>query len=235
MLASVLPGLDSVRAVHRLGAGVHVVLSVLAGMGVAVLLRTSGRYRRFAAPALILLAAFEVLRAPALGFERSYHWVVESIRPRRETVEFFETLEEKGNRGPLFEVPCFDHRLQTGVDMPRRILLSAYHHRRTSACFASYRPPREAELAAIAQRLPQDEALRELAALGFTTLLVHHRGGAGRVWKRRFATSAKRPDAPLRLLHATTDMTAFEIAVTGDDTDEGTSPENGTTKHVDDG
>jgi hypothetical protein len=150
-------------------------------------------------------------------------------------VEFFETLEEKGSRGPLFEVPSFDHRLQTAADMPRRILLSAYHHRRTSACFASYRPPREAELAAIEERLPQDEALRELAALGFTTLLVHHRGEAGRIWKRRFATSAKRPDAPLRLLHATTDMTAFEIAVTGDDKDKGTSPENGTTKHVDDG
>jgi hypothetical protein len=30
-------------------------------------------------------------------------------------------------------------------------------------------------------------------------------------------------------------MTAFEIALTGDDTNEGTSPENGTTKHVDDG
>jgi hypothetical protein len=234
-LASVLPGLDSVRAVRRLGAGVHVVLSVLAGMGVAVLLRTSGRYQRFAAPALILLAAFEVLRAPALGFERSYHWVAESIRPRLETVEFFETLEEKGSRGPLFELPGFDYQLQTGVDMPRRILLSAYHHRRTSACFASYRPPREAELAAIAKRLPRDEALRELAAFGFTTLLVHHRSRSGGVWKRRFAVSAKRPDAALRLLHATTDMTAFEIAVTGDDTGEGTSPENGTTKHVDDG
>ncbi len=160
---------------------------------------------------------------------------MESIRPRRETVEFFETLDEKGSRGPLFEVPCFDDRLQTGVDMPRRILLSAYHHRRTSACLASYRPPREAELAAIAQRLPQDEALRELAAFGFTTLLVHHRGEAGRVWKRRFAARAKRPDSPLRLLHGTTDMTAFEIAVAGADTDEGTSPENGTTKHADDG
>ncbi|MHC4506940.1 MAG: hypothetical protein ACYTFI_26940 [Planctomycetota bacterium] len=82
MLASVLPGLDSIRVVHRLGAGVHLVLSVLAGMGLAALLRMSGRHGRFAAPALILLAAFEVLRAPALGFERSYHWVVESIRPR---------------------------------------------------------------------------------------------------------------------------------------------------------
>jgi hypothetical protein len=150
-------------------------------------------------------------------------------------VEFFETLEEKGSRGPLFEVPCFDNRFQTNRDMPRRILLSAYHRRRTSACFASYRPPREAKLAAIAQRLPQDEAVRELAALGFTTLLVHHRGEAGGVWKRRFAASAVRPDAPLRVLHATTDMTAFEIAVTSDGTGEDASPENGTTKHVDDG
>jgi len=229
------PGLDSVRAVYRLGAGVHVVLSVLAGLGVAFLLRTAGRYLRFAAPALILLAAFEVLRAPALGFERPYQWVVESIRPPRETVEFFETLEQKGNRGPLFELPSFDYRLQTAADMPRRILLSAYHHRRTSACFASYRPPREAQLAAIAERLPQDEAIRELAALGFTTVLVHHRREAGRVWRRRFATSAKRPDAPIRLLHGTPHMTAFEIAVTGDDTDEATSPENESTKHVDDG
>jgi hypothetical protein len=218
MLASVLPGLDSVRVVYRLAAGVHVALSVLAGMGVALLLRTSGRYLRFAAPALILLAAFEVLRAPALGFERSYQWVVEPIRPRGEIVEFFETLEEKGNRGPLFEVPDFNPRLQISGELPRRILLSAYHHRRTSACLASYRPPREAELAEIAQRLPQDEAIRELAALGFTTVLVHHWGRTGRFWKRRFTTSAKRPDAPLRLLHATTDMTAFEIAVTGDDT-----------------
>jgi len=150
-------------------------------------------------------------------------------------VEFFETLEQKGNRGPLFEVPSFDYRLQTAADMPRRILLSAYHHRRTSACFASYRPPREAQLAAIAERLPQDEAIRELAALGFTTVLVHHRREAGRVWRRRFATSAKRPDAPIRLLHGTPHMTAFEIAVTGDDTDEATSPENESTKHVDDG
>jgi hypothetical protein len=234
MLASVLPGLDSIRVVHRLGAGVHLALSVLAGIGVAVLIRLSGRRRRFAAPALILLAAFEVLRAPALGFERSYQWVVESIRPRRETVEFFETLEAKGSRGPLFEVPGFDRRLQTGVDIPRRILLSAYHHRRTSACLASYRPPREAELAAIAQRLPRDEALRELAALGFTTLLVHHRGKAGHVWKRRFAARLERPDAPLRLLHATAGMTAFEIVVSGDDAGGDASPENEAAKHVDD-
>jgi len=235
MLASVLPGLDSVRAVRRLGAGVHVVLSLLAGMGVAVLLQLSGRYRRIAAPALILLAGFAVLRAPALGFERSYHWTMEEIRPRPETLTFFERLEQEGNRGPLFEVPCFDERLQTSADMPRRILLSAYHHRRTSACFASYRPPREAELVAIARRLPRDEAVRELAALGFTTVLVHHRSGSGGVLERRFAASAERPGAPLRLLHATTDMTAFEITVTGNGTGRAASPESGTAKHADDG
>jgi len=235
MLASVLPGLDSVRAVRRLGAVVHVVLSLLAGMGVAVLLQLSGRYRRFAAPALIALAAFAVLGAPALGFERSHHWTVESIRPSGETLKFFEALEQKGNRGPLFEVPCFDERLQTSADMPRRILLSAYHHRRTSACFASFRPPREAELVAIARRLPGDEAVRELAALGFTTVLVHHRGGAGGLLKRRFAASAARPGAPLRLLHETTDMTAFEITLTGGGTSGDASPESETAKHADDG
>ena len=119
--------------------------------------------------------------------------------------------------------------------MPRRILLSAYHHRRTSACLASYRPPREAELAAIAQRLPRDEALRDLTALGFTTVLVHHRGGEQSFWERRFAASAERPDASLRLLHATADMTAFEITLADNDTGDGTNSENGTTKHVDDG
>jgi hypothetical protein len=235
MLASVLPGLDSVRMVERLGAGVHLVFSVLAGMAAAVLLRLAGRHWRLAAAALILLAAFDVLRAPALGFERSYHWVLEAIRPRDEIVQFFETLEDKGSRGPLFEVPCFDRRLSTGVDMPRRILLSAYHHRRTSACLASYRPPREAELAAIAQRLPQDEAIRELAALGFTTLLVHHPGGARGVRTRGFAESAKRPDAPLRALHATNEMSAFEIEISDADTSRKVGPTNGTAKHVDDG
>jgi hypothetical protein len=59
---------------------------------------------------------------------------------------------------------------------PARILRAAWHHRRTSACFASLRPP-EFDLLSrlIGGQLPNyadDFPARALAELGFTTVIV---------------------------------------------------------------
>jgi len=215
LLSDHVPGFDSIRGVFRLGAGVQLVLVTFAGLGVAALVRITGRHALMAGAALILLIGFDVVRAPALGFERDYRWRLEAIRPGPEKLAFFETLERMGNSGPLIEVPARDIPFlgaeSAFTDVTDRVLLSVYHHRRTSACFGSFTAPAKQEFAAITRRLPEDAAVRELEGLGFTTLVVHHSGKRSPGVERWIAGLAGGATSPLRLLHKAKSMTAFEI------------------------
>lgn len=178
-LARALPGLDAVRGVLRLSQGALLLLCVLAGLGTAGLLARAGRLAPVAAALLIALAGVDVLRPEALGFAPRYAWSYETVEPDSEALVFFAQLEQLGDRGPILELPLRrgPSRLATST---RRILLSTWHGRRTSACFGSYEPAGRAELAELARRLPEPDAIRALARLGFTTVVLEPAQGEER-------------------------------------------------------
>ena len=118
--------------------------------------------------------------------------------------EFFETLEELGNRGPVVEIPSGPpwelHRESS------RTLLNAYHHRPTSGCHNSVIPPEVRRVRTLTDRLPDADALRELRSLGFTTLVVH----GGPPIQRPFRAVAEQSEL-LEEIHATFRMAAYSI------------------------
>jgi hypothetical protein len=214
LLASVFPGLDAVRGIVRLSSGLQLALTLIAGLGAAVLLRLAGPRGPFFAAALVAIAAFDVLRpfVPLVpGGERPHAWVYEDVRPTEATIAFFDELERRGNRGPLLELPI-DTGVHRVVNSPRRILPSAWHHRRTSACFGSYRPAGRDALEALAAKLPSPEAVAGLVELGFTTVVVHRsplRPDALRI-AETLEKSAER-GGPLVPIHATPELVAYAL------------------------
>jgi hypothetical protein len=216
-LSSVFPGLDAVRLPWRVVRGVHLVASLLAGLGCAALLRL-WRWQTLILPAaaLICLAYVDMMRPAALGMQQVFSYGVVSLKPRSGEVEFFEELEKRGNQGPILEWPLLGgkHRAYWLLTGPQ-VFLAAYHHRPTSGCLSSF-PPHEAEMvASIALKVPAPEAIRELHDLGFTTIIVHHHGG--RWWKRRFLprfmAEVRRPRGTLRLVFEDAKRAAYAIEV----------------------
>jgi hypothetical protein len=88
------------------------------------------------------------------------------------------------------------------------VLLSTYHHRRTSGCYNSVLPPETRELPDLANALPDPEALAALRERGFTTVVVHHARAAAFV-ERLDAASR---NGLLRRIHAGSSMTAYAFA-----------------------
>jgi hypothetical protein len=202
-LGELLPGLRSVRGIVRLSAGVHLVACILAGIGVAALVRRAGALAPAIALALVVLAGIEVTRPRALGLEPHYEWQAYPVRVPAETIAFFAELARLGNTGPLFEVPPDGLNLFTA---PKRILRGFHHRRRTSACFGSYRPPGMEDLEAMAARLPERAAAEALHQASFTTLIVD-----GPVAIESLVRATRAPDSPLRLLHRSRRLAAFAI------------------------
>lgn len=212
-LAGFVPGLDVVRVPSALYSGAHLALGVLVGLGAAAILRrVPARLWAPAAAALVALAWIDALRPSGLGLEPRFRHEEVSLRPAPEVLDFFEELEARGNAGPLFEVPISRRRI---FGESRLVLRSAYHHRRTSSCASSNRHPRFEELERLAGELPAREAVRALAEMGFTTVLVHHPGPrtAGSYASRLEARLAEGDDAPLRRVYGIGSMTAYEIDV----------------------
>lgn len=208
-LARVVPGLDSVRSVGRLYAGVHLVACVLAGAGVAAAQQLAGRRAREVGAACVAAAWLAVF-----GLQLPMHWRLAPIRPPQTSVDFFAALAAKGDAGPLLELPLdYSSSTLSTLAGPPRILLEAWHRRRTSACFGSYPEPGRAELEALAARLPEREAVDALRAQGFTTVLLHHPEGAAQAlrWLRPFELAAAETDPPVRLIERVDAMSAYTL------------------------
>jgi hypothetical protein len=213
-LARVLPALESIRVPMAVCLGAYMAQAVLAGIGAAGLL-SLWRWKGGLIPsvALILVVACSTLRPGLLGLERRQPYATYRIKPAPGLLEFFGELEAKGNMGPMLEWPIFMQQANKDVNwivQSTNVFLSAYHHRRTSACYSSYVPPECRRVASIARRLPEREAVIELRRLGFTTIIVHHRAGGpvpANVFIRRADSS---PDL-LRRVHSSPVATAYEI------------------------
>ncbi len=175
-LALLVPGLDNVRIPLKIAIGAHPAQCILAGIGFAGLLRL-WRWRGGWLVGLVCVALVfvEVVRPPFLGLTPAVVYESFDARPRQLDIQFYEQLEARGNRGPLFEIPI--PKTPKGYFWPGTspdILLSAYHHRRTSACYASYRQPHRSQLESISERLPSREAMEELRQFGFTTITLKY-------------------------------------------------------------
>lgn len=201
-LGRVLPGLTTVRGVERLSAGVHLAVSVLAGIGAATLLRRARGWAPGLAVLLVAVAFVEVARPVVLGLEPLYGWKSTPIGVDQRSRRFFEDLAATGNAGPLFELPSEE---EVRFEVPRRIFRAFDHRRRTSACFASYQSPLQEELDDLADRVPDATALRRLREHGFTTLIVEQSG----FFRFRKATTEDNPR--LRLVHRAPGKAAYEI------------------------
>jgi hypothetical protein len=195
-LSTIVPGLDKVRGPAAVWCGVHLILCLLSGLGAAALLRVLGEPQRLALSiGLLILVLIEIMRP---GLEPRLDYVSFDMRPPEPELALFDALAEAGNDGPLLELP-FDPDDIT--QSSRAVLVGAYHGRRTSQCLNSFLPPEVIDVKRLTDRLPQEAALRELAALGFTTIVIHADPPAGalrprRRWQEEFDQAA--PELPIR-------------------------------------
>ena len=91
----------------------------------------------------------------------------------------------------------------------QRILLHAYHQRRTWTCFGSYHPKGRDAVLELLEDLPDEKAQRELRQLGFTTVIMSHpKMSPGRILKHRFEKNRKMRSS---IVHTTENMTAYEL------------------------
>jgi hypothetical protein len=220
-LASLLPGLDLVRVPARVAATAQTGVALLAGIGAAALLRTlrarAPRVSAAAAAGLVAAASIELLLVPTLRAPQGRRYAVLEVRPRPEELELFHALAQMGNSGPVLELPFVDLlESSTRPLNPGRILRAAYHHRRTSACFASLRP-REFDLLSelIGGQLPNyanDFPARELAQLGFTTVVVDSSTLWGDSVKRLVQDEIASGSGSLELLHEAPPLAAYSLS-----------------------
>jgi hypothetical protein len=211
-LATVVPGLETIRGPYTLYSATQLVLCILAGLGCARLVRAApkGTGAAAAAVVVVLAAHLDTLRPASLGFEPRLRYRMVDRAPAEETVAFYRALEERGDRGPVAEAPLGKPGLR---QRSLGVLLSAYHHRRTWACLPSYRPPSTHRVVDLLRAVPHRSAVRELADLGFATLVVHHgrERPLSEPLRRAFESLADGPDPLLARIHATEDISAYSL------------------------
>jgi hypothetical protein len=165
-----VPGLDVVRGPGAILPGAHLLVCVLAGIGAATLLsRVPRRWELFVAIALVALAWVDTLRPAVLGLTPRVRYGEIRMSPEPADLELLLELGEQAELGPLLEVPVVPKDLVRGS---QALVMSAYHWRRTSACYNPSRVSRE--LFELGRRLPEPLALARAHELGFRDVVLHH-------------------------------------------------------------
>jgi hypothetical protein len=210
-LARVVPGLGLVRAPAAIFNCAVALIALLAGIGAAGVLQSLPERARGAVAVLCAAVVFvDMLRPPALGWHADYTFAAFALRPDQALLDFYDALQQAGNRGPILQVPATPRR-------PRRestaTLLSAYHRRPIGQCYNSHHTPAVRRVRELSESLPDAAAVAALAELGFTTFVITHgpRDVNGPARRRAWAEAASGPDAPLREIHASGERTAYEI------------------------
>jgi len=194
--AKFVPGLDTVRAPFEILPAAHLALCVLAGLGAAGLLRSVPE--RAALPVtvgLIAFAAIETMRPAFLGLPVRVRYGSLQMRPDPADVALYTGLTAAGHPGPLLEMPVVPKDLVRGS---RELLLTAYHHRRTSSCYNTSRI--SSEIFELSRRLPGEDALARAHSLGFRAIVLHHErdNAMTRALRSRFERAAAEIDEPKR-------------------------------------
>jgi hypothetical protein len=174
-LSRILPGAATARAPALLVTGIHLGLALLVGLGAAALLARAATPRSRGAVGVALF-----LTAGAQAFGVGSWWVgartqtdSHSIRPSAALLADFTRLTHAGNDGPIFEIPRPVEGIPRLATASARTLTSAYHRRRTTACYNSIGSPRRDELDGLEALLPEDRALDVLLEMGVTTVIAH--------------------------------------------------------------
>jgi len=186
-LSSALPGLSGVRAPGRIGAGLQVGVSILCGFGVAIATcNLQPRARRGAGIGLTILAAASTLLPVRLAEPPIFYAV--QADPPAEAINFFRALGDGNRRGALLEIPPSRNPVTTA----HRAMLSTYHRRSTSACYGASTGPVNQRVRELTGQIDDKDAIRELRALGFATIVVHHEAPMVQFWRNRLRTSEER-------------------------------------------
>jgi len=220
-LESVVPALGALRVTSDLALGVQQVLCILAGLGAAAVLCAvpRGAFPPVAA-AMVALAFVETIQPTFLGMADEEPFRGLALRPSEETISFFERLEERGNTGPLLEVPIRVDRGEKDSgstwkeDLTRDQFATAYHHRRTSSCIGARFQTKARESQRWSRRLLQPGGVEEARASGFTTVVVHHPDDRSEraTYANRLRAVARESSGRLQLLASSSSMTAYELS-----------------------
>jgi hypothetical protein len=162
-----VPGLDAVRVGKAVASGFYLVIACLAGFGVRALLARMPAVLRGGITAVLVTAV--VLEALHPAFARATFGRVvtfEGLRARPD--DDLVALYTQAPPGPVLDLPA-ESWLQA-----RYLLVSSHHRRPTVDCYGSYRPQLNDDVAAMADRLPNDpDAAVALAALGVRAIVRH--------------------------------------------------------------
>jgi hypothetical protein len=212
-LAQWLPGIGLVRAPALIFNCAVPLIVILVGIGAAALLRSCPT--ALVTPAALLLiglSLIDVFRPPLLGLTPHFVFTTYEIRPNQEWLDFYAALAAKGNRGPLLLLPATPRSV---LRESAATLLSAYHQRRIGQCYNSFHAPEVNRVREISKQVPDPGAIRELAKMGFTTLVANLSlleavsPGIGREFER----AMQGPEPLLREIHARGLLRAYEILV----------------------
>jgi hypothetical protein len=210
-LAQWVPGLGVVRAPAAIFNNAVPLIGMLLSMGAAAALRSLPEGRRlYAAAGLVLLVGIDTLRPPGLGLSPEFVFSAFRLRPAEAELDLYATLEDRGNAGPLVEVPVSPRRptRESGAT-----LLTAYHGRRSGQCYNSYHTPEVQQVRAQVDALPSAKALHSLAEMGFTTLIVKYppmdQGSGAR--RKAFEARASEPSPLIAEVYRRRYVTAYEI------------------------
>ena len=185
LLRTFIPGLDAVRGLSSMVEGSNLALAFLAGYGVLVLVE---RVPRRVALVLVAGIALWIVQQQSVPLAA---WLA---TPPIEDVALLDR-----STGPTLDLPHPPPGSLKGMANADILRLASYSPRRSSACYASFGSPLDAEVGALAAQLPDADAADALAALGFRTVVLHLQN----YWRpdlRRFESQlAASPESQARL------------------------------------
>ncbi len=166
-----IPGMSAVRAPDNVFFATAIPLALLAAYGVRALVEKFAPATRAILVSLLATACFAEVFVPTAA-QWSFGGAPPSsayrLRPAQEKLETVRDLPP----GPILDYPNSYHVFWLG-EMGHSVMLAAYHGRQISTCKASFTTPVQDKVEAISTRLPSVDAVRELRALGFQSILFH--------------------------------------------------------------
>jgi len=172
LVGSIVPGFDAFRRAGQAISGWHLAVIVLAGYGIAALLRDRGRVvRTIAGVLLVLLALVEVFdaRIARASFGHSFEFQAIGVRPPDAVLALFRRMQP----GAVVDVP-FELGQGRLFRMADFLVAGAYHGQPVAACYNSYKIDIQDDVSRYAARVFTDAGAAEaLAALGLPNVVYH--------------------------------------------------------------